>query len=203
MLGITIGQDGSLALDTNQLQNQLSANPQAVQQFFSTSGSGFSDKLSAVVDQLAGPTNSLLIGRIAAITATIDSNQQRITTLNARLTADQTRLTAEFNNAEVAVAKMQANLNALSAIQSFATIGGQIGTSTSLNPCSNGSSGSSSTGNLGSVGWRRPRSNPAARQLAAVPRLRRVNITSDSSPDQLRLRLKGDRHESRGTRRIS
>ena len=154
VLGISINQDGSLALDTNQLQSQLSANPQAVQQFFSTSGTGFSDKLSAAVDQLAGPTNSLLIGRIAAITATIGSNQQRITTLNARLTADQTRLTAEFNNSEVAVAKMQANLNALSAIQSFATIGGQIGSSTSLNPSSSfGSSGSSgSSGSAGNVG---------------------------------------------------
>lgn len=146
-LGITIGQDGSLSVDTNQLQTAVSSNPQAVQQFFSTSGSGFADKISAVVDQLAGPVNSLLIGRINAITDTIKSNQQRIDTLNARLTADQTRLTNEFNNAEVAVAKMQANLNALSAIQSFATIGGQIGGSTSLNK----SSGSSSSNSVGSA----------------------------------------------------
>jgi|GEM_PF-357015 len=153
-LGITMGQDGSLSLDTTQLQNQLATNPQAVQQFFSTSGSGFSDKLSAVVDQLAGPTNSLLIGRISAITDTINSNQQRINTLNAKLTADQTRLTNEFNNAEVAVAKMQANLNALSAIQGFATIGGQIGTSTSLNSGSSSSGltgAGASSGNLGSA----------------------------------------------------
>ncbi len=149
-LGITVNQDGSLSLDTTQLQNQLTSNPQAVQQFFTTSGSGFSDRLSALVDQLAGPTNSLLVDRVSTLSDTIQSNQQRIATLNARLSADQTRLTAEFNNAEVAVAKMQANLNALSAIQGFATIGGQIGSSTSLNAGSSGSSSSGSTG--GSLG---------------------------------------------------
>ena len=132
-LGITIQQDGSLALDSGQLQSVLATNPQAVQQFFTNSGTGFSDRLSSLIDQLAGPTNSLLVNRIAAISSTIQSNQQRIDTLNARLTADQTRLTNDFNNAEVAVAKMQANLDALSSIQGFATMGGQIGRSTSLN----------------------------------------------------------------------
>jgi flagellar capping protein FliD len=151
-LGITVAQDGSLQLDSNQLQNEISTNPQAVQQFFTTSGSGFSDKVSALVDQLAGPTNSLLDDRITAITATIQSNQQRIDTLNARLTADQTRLTTEFNNAEVAVSKMQANLSALSALQSFATIGGQVGSSTSLNPSAASGSTSSTGSSTGSVG---------------------------------------------------
>ncbi|HEV2971146.1 MAG TPA: flagellar filament capping protein FliD [Pirellulales bacterium] len=151
-LGITVAQDGSLQLDSNQLQNEISTNPQAVQQFFTTSGSGFSDKLSALVDQLAGPTNSLLDDRITAITATIQSNQQRIDTLNARLTADQTRLTNEFNNAEVAVSKMQANLSALSALQSFATIGGQIGSSSSLNPSASSGSTSSTGSSTGSIG---------------------------------------------------
>jgi flagellar hook-associated protein 2 len=149
-LGITINQDGSLQLDSNQLQNQLTTNPQAVQQFFTTAGSGFSDRISGLVDQLAGPANSLLVNRVATLTDTIQSNQQRINTLNARLTSDQQRLTLEFNNAEVAVSKMQANLNALAAIQGFATIGGQIGTSTSLNSGSSGNSSSGSTG--GSLG---------------------------------------------------
>jgi flagellar hook-associated protein 2 len=149
-LGITINQDGSLQLDSNQLQNQLATNPQAVQQFFTTAGSGFSDRISGLVDQLAGPTNSLLVNRVTTLNDTIQSNQQRIATLNARLTADQQRLTLEFNNAEVAVSKMQANLNALASIQGFATIGGQIGTSTSLNAGSSGNSGGGSTG--GSLG---------------------------------------------------
>ena len=151
-LGISFNQDGSLSLDTTQLQNELTSNPQAVQQFFTTSGSGFSDKLSAVVDQLAGPTNSLLVNRVSTINDTIQSNQQRIDTLNAKLSADQTRLTTEFDNAEVAVAKMQANLDALSAIQGFATIGGQIGSSTSLNSSSGSSGSSSTTSSSGSLG---------------------------------------------------
>ena len=149
-LGITIDQNGSLQLDTSQLQNQLSTNPQAVQQFFTTSGSGLSDRVSALVEQLAGPTSSLLVNRISTLGATIQSNQQRINTLNARLAADQQRLTTAFNNAEAAVARMQANLNALSAIQGFATIGGQIGSSTSLNSGSRGNS-SGSTGSVGSA----------------------------------------------------
>ena len=151
-LGITLAQDGSLQLNTDQLQSELSSNPQAVQQFFSTSGSGFSDRLNSLVDQLAGPTNSLLVNRLAAISSTIQNNQDRITTLNAKLTADQTRLTNEFNNSEVAVAKMQANLDALSAIQGFATLGGQTTGTTSLNTGSSGSSSGSSSSTTSSLG---------------------------------------------------
>ncbi len=151
-LGVTFNQDGMLSLDTDQLQNELASNPQAVQQFFTTSGTGLSDKVSGLIDQLAGPTNSLLGNDIDAINATITSNQTRLATLNAKLTADQTRLTDEFTNMEVVVSQLQSNLQALSSMQSFATIGGQIAGSTSLSSGSSSSTGGSGGAAIGNVG---------------------------------------------------
>jgi flagellar hook-associated protein 2 len=152
-LGITFNQDGTLGLNANQLQHQLTNNPQALQQFFANSGTGLSDKLNGMLDQLAGPGSSLLDNDISAISATITSNKTRITTLQSKLTADQTRLTSEFTNMEVVVSRLQSNLQALSSIQGFATLGGQVGSSTSLNSSSgsSGGSGGSSAGNVGSA----------------------------------------------------
>ncbi len=140
-LGVSYNQDGTLSVNDAQLQNAVANNPSAVRQFFATSGTGLSDKLSGVIDQLSGPGHSLLVDRLTALNSTITSNQTRITTLAARLTADQTRLTAEFNNMEVVVSRLQSNLSALSSIQGFSTIGGQLGSSNSL---TSGSSSSSS-----------------------------------------------------------
>jgi flagellar hook-associated protein 2 len=148
-LGITVGQDGTLSLNTDQLESQLASNPQAVQSFFSTANAGLSAKFKAQIDQLAGPNQSLLVNQTTALATEIANNTARIAVLNSKISADQTRLTAEFDNAELVVSELQANMNALSAIQGFATIGGQIASSTSLDNGANTSSGTSSS-NLGS-----------------------------------------------------
>ncbi len=151
-LGVTFNQDGTLSLDTDQLQNELNTDPQAVQQFFTTSGTGLADQVNGLVNQLAGPTNSLLDNDISGINANITSNQAQLAIMNAKLSSDQTRLTAEFDNMEVVVAKLQASQDALSSIQGFATIGGQIAGSTSLSSGSSSSTGGSgSSGNIGSA----------------------------------------------------
>jgi flagellar hook-associated protein 2 len=149
-LGISISQSGTMSLDTNQLENQLAKNPQAVQSFFSTANSGLSDKFQFAITQLAGPNNSLLVNQTNALATEIQQNTARIAILNSKIAADQTRLTSEFDNAELVVSELQSNMNALSAIQSFATIGGQIAGSTSLSSGSSSSTSSASnSGNLG------------------------------------------------------
>ncbi len=150
-LGVTAGQDGTLSLDTTQLQNQVATNPQGVQQFFSTSGLGFSDKLSGAADQLAGVNNSVLINRLNALNTTIANNKKRIDAINAKLTADQARLTAEFNNAEIVISKLQANQSALSAIQGFYTSSNSNNTSNSNSSSSTSSNTNASNGSLGSA----------------------------------------------------
>ena len=68
-LGVTFNSDGTLAFDRSTLDAAFAANPSAVEQFFTTKTSGFSDQLSNLITQLAGKTNSLISGQVQAIAA--------------------------------------------------------------------------------------------------------------------------------------
>ena len=83
-LGITISQSGTMSLDTNQLENQLASNPQAVQSFFSTANNGLSAKFEAAINQLAGPNQSLLVDQTNALATEIQDNTNRIAVLNSQ-----------------------------------------------------------------------------------------------------------------------
>ena len=65
--------------------------------------------------------------------------------MQAQLTVEQNELTAQFDQMEVTVSALQANLSAISAIQPFATIGGGAATS-SLDNTSGNSLSSDLTG---------------------------------------------------------
>ncbi len=128
-LGISVNQDGTLSLNSNTLSTLLATNPQDVQQFLSAANSGLSTQFKNALTQLAGPNNSLLSNTTSALATNILNNEAQITQMNTQLTSEQNSLTAQFDQMEVTVAKLQANLSAISAIQPFATIGGQIATS--------------------------------------------------------------------------
>ncbi len=134
------------------MENQLASNPQAVQNFFSTANNGLSAKFEAAVNQLAGPNQSLLVDQTNALATEIQDNTNRIAVLNSQISADQTRLTNEFDNAELVVSELQSNMNALSSIQGFATIGGQVAGSTSLDSGASSSSSSSASSNSSNLG---------------------------------------------------
>ena len=80
-LGITISQSGTMSLDTNQLENQLATNPQAVQSFFSTANNGLSAKFQTAITRLAGPNHSLLVDQTNALATEIQDNTARIAVL--------------------------------------------------------------------------------------------------------------------------
>ncbi len=131
-LGINVQSDGSLVFDQTAFDAKFNADPTSVQSFFTTAQNGFVDKLKALTNQLAGPTDSVLSGKGDSLTSTIQNNQDRIDTLTAHLNALQLRLLTSFYNAELAIAKIRNNLNALSSISSFTftNLGGTNTTST-------------------------------------------------------------------------
>ncbi len=141
-LGVTVGQDGTLNFDQSVFQAQSDKDPQAVQDFLSTKDTGISDRFKKLIDSLAGPDSSLLVSRADTLSRKIDDGQKRLDLLNSRLDSLRTRLTNQFNNAELAIAKLQSNLDAISAIQPFLTLSNS---SSSLN---SSSSRSASTSNL-------------------------------------------------------
>ncbi len=140
-LGITAGQDGTLSFDQTVFQAQTDQDPQAVQDFLSTKDTGISDRFKKLIDSLAGPGSSLLVSRADTLSRKIDDGQKRIDLLNARLDSLRTRLTTQFQNAELAIAKLQANLDAINAIQPFLFFGTNQSTT-------NSASKSASTSNL-------------------------------------------------------
>ena len=121
-LGITFNKDGTLALDTTKLTAQLAASGDAVKRFFTTEKTGFAAKLNDLIDNLSGPSdptkadNSLLTLGIKSLQETIDENKAKMDAMLARLDDDRNRLTQNFYNMELAIAKLQNSLNALSSI---------------------------------------------------------------------------------------
>jgi flagellar capping protein FliD len=144
-LGISVNQDGTLSLNSSTLSSVLASNPQGVQQFLSTANTGLSAQFQTALKQLSSPTSSVLANAASALATDVTNNQAEITQMNAQLTVEQNALTAQFDQMEVTVAKLQSNLSAISAIQPFATIGGSIASS-SLGDTSGSSLGSDLSG---------------------------------------------------------
>ncbi|HEY2882166.1 MAG TPA: flagellar filament capping protein FliD [Pirellulales bacterium] len=122
-LGIVVAQDGTLQFDTSKFESVYSQNPDGVQSFLATKDTGLSDQFKKMIDSLAGPDASLLVQRAATLGQKIDDGQSRIDFLNSQLDSLRTRLLTQFQNSELAIAQIQSNLSAISAIQPFYNLG--------------------------------------------------------------------------------
>jgi len=156
-LGVTFNNDGTLSFDQSTLDAAFTANPSAVQQFFTTKTSGFSDQLNNLITQLAGKTNSLISDEVQGLQQTVTQNQQQISEMQAHLTNEENQLYTQFYAMETAIAKLQNDLSVVQDI-SYISAGGST-TSTSnntstttpnlltsgLSSMASGNSGSSST----------------------------------------------------------
>lgn len=116
-LGISVQQDGSLSLDEERLKARFAEDPQAVQQFFAAKDTGFAARLDRLLEQAAGPQNSLLASRLKALENKVAAQQSRVEAMNKRLEAERQRLLLEFYRMETAIGKLQNNMNAISSIQ--------------------------------------------------------------------------------------
>jgi flagellar hook-associated protein 2 len=115
-LGFTVNADGTLALDAARLETRLAADLEGVKQFFTAQTAGASDKFKSLLDSLSGEGNSLLSLNINALSQTIKENKAKMDQMQAQLEEERNQLTIKFYNMELAVSKMQSNLNALSSI---------------------------------------------------------------------------------------
>ncbi len=62
-VGITVQSDGTLTFNQDQFDSAWAANPTAVEQMFTTAKTGVSAQFDTLINQLAGPTDSLLSSR--------------------------------------------------------------------------------------------------------------------------------------------
>lgn len=116
-LGISVQQDGSLSLDEERLKARFAEDPQAVQQFFAAKDTGFAARLDRLLEQAAGPQNSLLASRLKTLENKVAAQQSRVEAMNKRLEAERQRLLLDFYRMETAIGKLQNNMNAISSIQ--------------------------------------------------------------------------------------
>jgi hypothetical protein len=116
-LGLSIGSDGELKFNESRFADKLSENSESVQTFLTQEQSGFIARLNDASDRLAGVNNSLLISRSEALGQRILRNSQQADMMQIRLDAERQRLLKQFISAEEAIAKLQANQNAISQIQ--------------------------------------------------------------------------------------
>lgn len=116
-VGIHVKDDGTLELNQDELEAKFAADPQAVQDFFTTKDVGFSARFAKLSDQLSGRDVSMLDERSKALEQKITDNQARIDAMTKRLDAQQESLYTEFYNMELAVGKLQSQLNVINSIQ--------------------------------------------------------------------------------------
>jgi flagellar hook-associated protein 2 len=121
-VGISLQQDGTLALDTTKLDAAFTQSPTGVENLFArgqfaTSG-GAMATLSDLANSFAAPTTGLLAVESAGLTAQSTQLTQSIATEQAHITAYQATLQAEFNAMETTYSANQTLLDELNKMSS-------------------------------------------------------------------------------------
>ena len=106
-LGITSNADGTLSLNTGTLSNALQSNPSAVASFFDgTSSNGFAASLTNTLNTYTDPTSGAFTVDLSSISAENQELNEETTTLETYLSSQQTILTTEYNNADIAIQQL-------------------------------------------------------------------------------------------------
>jgi flagellar hook-associated protein 2 len=104
-LGLTLGSDGSLSLDSSQLSTQSAA---GIQQFLGglTSG-GFLQSANNILTTFTDTTTGTLADEYNNVGNEITSDQTRISTDQNQVNLIQTNLTEQLSQADAAIAVLQ------------------------------------------------------------------------------------------------
>jgi flagellar hook-associated protein 2 len=115
-LGITMNKDGSLTLNSATLNNSIQNNFSAVQSFLQgTSSNGFVNFLSNQLSSLTDPTNGAFTVDLQSLSSENTDLQNQINNFQPYIQQQQTYLTNEFNQADIALEQLpteEAQLNA-------------------------------------------------------------------------------------------
>jgi flagellar hook-associated protein 2 len=120
-LGIRIVAGGNLEFDQDVFNDAVAADPNAVREFFLTSGAGAADGLEDRLDSLTDTVDGLFTTERNSVQNTIDSLTDRIEQIDSLLAVRQERLLQEFINMERVIGQLQSQQDALSALSSIAT----------------------------------------------------------------------------------
>lgn len=119
-IGLSVDAEGKLQLNKIKLKAAFESDPAGVEEFLSNAQNGVAAKLSKVVDGLAGGENSLIASSSEALQATIASNELRISQFQTQLASQEERLTNQFYQLELIIAKLQQSQSALNDLKPLA-----------------------------------------------------------------------------------
>ncbi|MFZ1132681.1 MAG: flagellar filament capping protein FliD [Terriglobales bacterium] len=115
-LGITMNKDGTLTLDTATLANAVQNSFSAVQSFMQgASSNGFASTLNNQLNALTDSASGAFTVDLQSITSENTDLQQQINTFQTYINNQRTLLTAEYNQADIALQEIpqeQAQINA-------------------------------------------------------------------------------------------
>lgn len=116
-LGITMGNDGSLSLNTTTLNQAISSNNAAVQNFFQgTTLNGFAKSFEDTLKTFISPSTGALAISLKNLNTTYSGLQSQVNDYESGYIASQrTVLTAMYSKAEIALQSLPATLKELQA----------------------------------------------------------------------------------------
>ena len=116
-LGISINKDGTLAVDSSTLQSTLQNNFAGVQQFFQGSAlNGFAANMDHQLTSFLAPGNGAFTVELSSISTQETTMKNNITNfMSTVITPLQTRLTAQFSQAETELQELPGELKQISA----------------------------------------------------------------------------------------
>ncbi len=116
-LGITMGNDGSLSLNTTTLNQAISSNNAAVQNFFQgTTLNGFAKSFEDTLKTFTSPSTGALAISLKNLNTTYSGLQSQVNDYESGYIASQrTVLTAMYSKAEIALQSLPATLKELQA----------------------------------------------------------------------------------------
>jgi flagellar hook-associated protein 2 len=106
-IGVTLNNDGTLSLNSSQLNAALASDPTGVEKLFvnapSSGSTGVMGMISTTINNLAVNPGSPLTAEINSFTSETESLTTQESALQARITQHQTQLEAEFTSMETTV----------------------------------------------------------------------------------------------------
>jgi flagellar hook-associated protein 2 len=120
-LGITMGDDGTLSVDSTTLDNALTNNPSDVQNFFEgTALNGFANSFNNSLNTYTEPTNGAFTVDLTSISTESGNLTSEINDFETNYIASQTTiLTADYTSAEVALQQLPQEMQELNSELGF------------------------------------------------------------------------------------
>jgi flagellar hook-associated protein 2 len=132
-LGINMNNDGTLTVDSNQLNSAFTSNPAAVQDFFqNSSASGFANNFHTDLNNLTDPTQGLLNVDLSQNSAQQKNLTNSINNFEDQLATQQQQLITEFSQVDASLQAYPLLLQQVT--ETLGTLGGSSSNTGSSGP---------------------------------------------------------------------